>query len=92
LAYATTLEGMASGGAAQGAPMSDDDVSPLPPSGMPRVTPAEARDTARAYKSLADHLTAHGDNSGEATRLQRQSKWWLVYAATLEGSKDEDRT
>ena len=92
LAYATTLEGMDAGGAARGVAMSDDDdLSPLPPSGMPRVTAAQARETARAYKLLADHLTAHRDNSGEAARLQQQSKWWLVYAATLEGSKDEDR-
>jgi hypothetical protein len=71
VAYATTLESMAAaGGTARGISMSDDDLSPLPPQGMPRVTPAEARDTARAYKWLADRLTAHGDNSGEATRWE----------------------
>jgi hypothetical protein len=86
---AVTLESTAASGAARKVAMSDDDLGPLPQEGMPRATPAEARDTARAYEALADYLTEKGVSDGEAARLQRQSEWWLAYTVTLEGSKDD---
>jgi hypothetical protein len=61
-----------------------DDLTPLPPQGMPRATPAQARETSRALKWLSDNFAETGMQS-QANRALRESKWWLAYAATLEG-------
>jgi len=46
------------------------------------VTAEEARDTARYYKGMADHMRDLGA-SAEANRLERQSNWWLAYSVSL---------
>jgi hypothetical protein len=53
---------------------------PIPP--VPLKTPQEARDMARAYKGFADHLREQG-LLAEARLHERQSQWWLAYAAVL---------
>jgi hypothetical protein len=48
----------------------------------PRVTAEQARDTARAYKALADHLEPLGDRAG-ARRAMTESQWWMAYSIAL---------
>jgi hypothetical protein len=59
--------------------MSDSSFGLPPP---PLVTPEKARDTARAYKALAQHMAEFGA-LGEAGRLERDSQWWLTYSTAL---------
>ena len=56
-----------------------DDPSQLPPSPIPRVTPAKARDIARGLKLLADEYAEIGMRH-EADAMTRGSEWWLAYA------------
>ena len=46
------------------------------------MSAVKARDAARGYKGLADHLRDAGAVA-EANRLERQSQWWLAYAVAL---------
>jgi len=48
----------------------------------PRVSAEEARDTARAWKGMADHLTAIRDTAG-ARHAMQESQRWLAYAIAL---------
>ena len=56
-----------------------DDPSPSPPSSIPRVTPAKARNIASGLKRLADEYTEIGMHH-EAHSMMRGSEWWLAYA------------
>ena len=55
----------------------------------PRVTTEEARDTARAWKGMADHLRAIRDVAGSRHALQ-ESQWWLVFAQALSANPRTD--
>ena len=57
-----------------------DPLFGLPP--IPLMTPERARDVARSYKALADHLRDLGVIA-DATRAERQSQWWLNYSIAL---------
>lgn len=48
----------------------------------PHVTGQQARDTARAWKGMADHLTSIGDAAG-GRRAMQESAWWMAYAIAL---------
>jgi hypothetical protein len=48
----------------------------------PLMTAEAARDLARMYKGFADHLSGLGVRS-EATRMERDSQWWLAYSIAL---------
>jgi hypothetical protein len=48
----------------------------------PRVTAEEARETARAWKGMADHLRGIRDAAG-ARHAMTESQWWLAYAHVL---------
>ncbi len=61
-----------------------DDFS-LPPT--PLMTPAKARDVARSYMALADHLTELGVVR-EAALAMRDSQWWLSYAIALAQTRE----
>jgi hypothetical protein len=65
--------------------MSDQPFMLPPP---PLMTAEKARDTARAYKALATHLSTVGYAS-EATRMERDSAWWLAYSLTLAATKPD---
>jgi hypothetical protein len=54
----------------------------LLPETPPLVTATQARDTARIFKGLAEHMENIGAR-GEATRAERQSAWWMAYAIAL---------
>ena len=59
--------------------MSDEQFGlPTPP----LVSAKQARDVARGYKALADHL-AELRVVGEARQAERQSQWWMAYALAL---------
>jgi hypothetical protein len=60
--------------------MSDDPF--MLPETPPLVTAKQARDTARIFKGLAEHMESIGAR-GEATRAERQSAWWMAYAIAL---------
>jgi hypothetical protein len=48
----------------------------------PMMTAQQALDAGRHYKGLADYMASLGAR-GDAARLERQSRWWLIYSATL---------
>ncbi len=48
----------------------------------PVMSAEQARDVARHYKGFAEHMTRLGAR-GDATRLERQSNWWLAYSVVL---------
>lgn len=48
----------------------------------PRVTADEARDTARLWKGMADHLTTLRDMAG-ARHAMQERQWWMAYAIAL---------
>jgi hypothetical protein len=48
----------------------------------PLVSAVQARDVARAYKGLADHLLGLRATA-EARRLEQQSQWWMTYSLAL---------
>jgi len=58
----------------------------LPP--IPLMTAEKARDTARAYQALAEHLHEVGSRL-EAGRLERQAQWWLTYSIALAQTKGD---
>jgi hypothetical protein len=65
--------------------MSDEPfLYPPPP---PLMSAATARDTARAYQGLAEHLRKAGA-IGEAARNERSSQWWLAYSIALAQTKE----
>jgi hypothetical protein len=66
-------------------PMSDEPFL-LPP--VPLMTPAKARDAARLYKAMADHLTELGLRQ-QANVATRDSQWWMTYSIALAQTKDE---
>lgn len=45
----------------------------------PDVTAQEARDTARLWKGMADHLSSIRDAAG-ARRAMQESQWWMACA------------
>jgi len=47
----------------------------------------QARDVARHYKGLADHMRRLGAR-GDVTLLERQSNWWLAFALVLAKTKE----
>jgi hypothetical protein len=51
------------------------------------MSAATARDTARAYQGLAEHLRKAGA-IGEAARNERSSQWWMAYAIALAQTKE----
>jgi hypothetical protein len=57
----------------------------LPP--IPLMTPAKARDAARLYKAMSDHLTELG-LARQATVALRDSQWWMTYSIALAQTKD----
>jgi hypothetical protein len=57
------------------------------PTTPPIMDAAKARDLARAYKGLADHLTDLGV-TGEAARNLRSSQWWMAYSIALAQTKE----
>jgi hypothetical protein len=59
--------------------MSDNPFLPETPL---RVTATQARDAARIFKGLAEHMENIGAR-GEATRAERLSAWWMAYAIAL---------
>lgn len=65
--------------------MSDEPFT-LPPT--PMMTPAKARDVARAYKAWSDQLAEMG-LPREAGRAARDSQWWMTYAIALAQTKGE---
>jgi hypothetical protein len=65
--------------------MSDEPFS-IPP--VPLMEPAKARDVARAYKALAEHLTDLRVPA-DARRAEQQSQWWLTYAIALAQTKGD---
>lgn len=65
--------------------MSDDPF--MLPETPPLMNAARARDTARAYKGLADHLAGLGAK-GEAASNMRRSEWWLAYSIALAQTKE----
>ena len=48
----------------------------------PLMSAVEARNLARMYKSMADHLRSRSV-LGEVPYMERQSAWWLAYAISL---------
>jgi hypothetical protein len=48
----------------------------------PRVTADEARDTARLWKGMADHLATLRDMAG-ARHAMQESQWWMAHAIAL---------
>lgn len=66
--------------------MSDEPFS-IPP--VPLMTPQKARDVARGYQGLAQHLAELGVNT-EAARLERTSQWWLTYSIALAQANQPD--
>jgi hypothetical protein len=52
------------------------------------MEPGKARDVARGYQAMADHLHEVG-YLREATRLERQAQWWLTYSIALAQTKGE---
>jgi hypothetical protein len=50
-----------------------DDLSPLPPPGMPRGNPTNARQIARGLKWLSDNFVETGMRT-QANRALRESK------------------
>jgi hypothetical protein len=67
-------------------PMSD--VPPLGPPPVPLMSPDKARDVARAYRTLADHLTEFGLPRQAGIAL-RDSQWWLTYSIVLAQTKPD---
>ena len=65
-------------------PMSD--VPPIVPPPVPLMSPEKARDVARAYRTLSDHLTEYGLPRQAGIAL-RDSQWWLTYAIALAQTK-----
>jgi hypothetical protein len=57
----------------------------LPP--IPLMTPAKARDAARLYNAMADHLTDLGLRQ-QAALAVRDSQWWLAYSIALAQTKE----
>ena len=54
------------------------------------MTPAKARDIARAHKWLANSY-AEANMQGQSAAALRRSEWRLTYAITLEATqKDQD--
>jgi len=58
----------------------------------PLMSAVKARNIARAYKAMADHLRSEGVTL-EAAHNERQSQWWMAYAIALSqippGATDE---
>lgn len=48
----------------------------------PRVTAEQARDTARAWKAMADHLSSLPYVAG-ARNAMRESERWMAYSVAL---------
>jgi hypothetical protein len=61
-----------------------DEPFMIPP--VPLMEPGKARDVARGYQAMADHLHEVG-YLREATRLERQAQWWLTYSIALAQTK-----
>ena len=53
----------------------------------PLMSAEQARDVARHYKGLADHMRRLGAR-GDVTLLERQSNWWLAFALVLAKTKE----
>jgi hypothetical protein len=53
----------------------------------PIMSAEQARNIARHYKGFADHMASLGVRA-EATRLERQSNWWLAYSIALAQTKE----
>lgn len=68
--------------------MSDDPFF-LP--GPPQVTAAQARETARLWKGMADHLASLRDGAGMRRALQ-ESQWWMTYSVALGQSEKPEGT
>lgn len=66
--------------------MSDEPF--LLPTTPPLMDAAKARDVARGYKGLADHLAELGA-AAEAARNRRSSQWWMAYSIALAQTKEE---
>lgn len=54
----------------------------LLPETPPLMSAKQARDLARYYRGLAEHLRSLGVN-GEARTLDQRSAWWMAYAVAL---------
>ena len=63
------------------------DEPSLLPTTPPMMSASQARDVARGYKGLADHLSQLGA-AGEAARNMRSSQWWMAYSIALAQTKD----
>jgi hypothetical protein len=59
-----------------------DTIPPFFPPPTPLMSADKARDVARAYKALANHLTEFG-LPREAALGMRDSQWWLTYSIAL---------
>ena len=56
--------------------------APFIPPQPPLMSALRARNVARAYKGMADHLRAEGLTT-EANTMERNATWWIAYAIAL---------
>lgn len=68
--------------------MSDEPFT-IPP--VPMMTPEKARDIARAYQGLAEHLREIDAPARQIMLEERRWQWWLTYAITLTQTNGDDR-
>lgn len=54
----------------------------MPPQPPPLMSATKARNLARAYKGMANHLRSEG-LTAEANVMERDANWWLFYAIAL---------
>ena len=57
------------------------------PTTPPLMSATTARDAARGYQGLAEHLRQAGATA-EAARLTRSSQWWMAYSIALAQTKE----
>ncbi len=49
---------------------------------IPKMSPEAAQEIARGYKWLAESYASAG-MTRDATRMERDSQWWMTYSISL---------